>query len=168
MNCRYCEEQLSDYMEDALGVEERNAVKLHLAECSLCSELVVGIAEVMNMARTFPAYEAPPWLPTRILGNTPRIVRETWLDTLTSVVHWVVQPRIAMVFFSSTLVLSWMFSLAGMSPTQVVRVARDPAVLYYQAGTLANRLYTSAIRSYNRAPLVTEIRSQIERLREIS
>ena len=73
-----------------------------------------------------------------------------------------------MVFFTSTLVLSWMSSLAGISPTEVARVARDPAVLYYEAGTFANRVYTSAIRTYNRAPLVTEIRSQIEQFREIS
>jgi predicted anti-sigma-YlaC factor YlaD len=168
MNCTHCEEQLSDYMEDALSTEERNAVQLHLAECSACRELMKGIAAVMSLARTFPTHEAPPWLSTRILASTPRIARETWLDTLRAVARWAAQPRIAMVFFSSTLVLSWMGSLAGISPTQVIRVARDPAVLYYEAGTLANRAYTSAIRSYNRAPLVTEIRAQIEVLREIS
>jgi hypothetical protein len=63
--------------------------------------------------------------------------------------------------------VGWLGSLAGVSP-DIGSLVRNPAAIYYSAGDLAGRAYDSAVRSFYRAPLVTEIRSQIERLREIS
>ena len=168
MNCTHCEEQLSDYVENALSVVERSAVELHFRECRDCAGLVAGVTEVMSLAAAFPRLSPPAWLVTSILANTSRVARETWLDTLTAAVRWAAEPRIAMAVLASTLMLSWMGSIAGLTPNNLIAVARDPAILYYEAGTLVNRAYGGAVRSYYRAPLVTGIQAQIERLREIS
>jgi anti-sigma factor RsiW len=168
MNCAQCEEQISDLLENALNATQRSAVELHLQSCHACTELLAGMTEVLAWGKSFPVYEAPAWLPTRIIANTPRIARESWLDTLTSVGRWIIEPRTAMALFTATLVLSWLGSLAGISPGNWTTVVRDPAAIYYGAQGLVNRAYDEAVRSYYRSPLVTQIQSRIEQLREIS
>jgi anti-sigma factor RsiW len=168
MNCTHCEEQMSDLLENALTANQRSAVELHLQSCSACTELLAGMTEVLAWGKTFPVYQAPVWLPARIIANTPRIERERWLDTIASVGRWIIEPRTAMALFTAVLVLSWMGSLAGISPSGWTTVVRDPASIYYGAQGLVNRAYDEAVRSYYRSPLVTQIQSRLEQLREIS
>ena len=167
MNCGTVEELASDYLEHALSVEPHRVVDEHLETCSACAELLAGMFEVLSAGRVFPVYEPPAWLATRILANTPRIARESWTDTIASIWKWIVEPRMAMGIFTATLVLGWMGSIAGISPNWV-SVVRHPAGIYYGAHTLVDRAYDEAIRKYYRSPLVTEIQSRIEQLREIS
>ena len=167
MNCIHCEERLSDYLENSLRPAEHSAVGLHLQSCAACSELLAGMTEVLSWGRTFPVYEAPAWLPMRIIANTPRIARESWLDTLASVWKWMFEPRTAMAVFTATLVLGWLGNLAGISPDWT-DVVRNPAAIYYGAQGAMNRAYDGAVRRYYRSPLVTEIQNRIEQLREIS
>ena len=167
MTCPHCEEQMSDYLENTLSAAERSAVDLHFQSCTACSELLAGMTEVLAWGKTFPVHEAPAWLAMRIIANTPRVARESWLDTVASVWKWIVEPRTAMAFFTATLVLGWMGSLAGISPNWAA-VVRDPAAIYYGAQGAVNRAYDEAIRRYYRSPLVSEIQTRIEQLREIS
>lgn len=167
MNCTYCEERLSDYLESSLSPEETSAVSLHLEACPACSELLAGVMEVVALGKTFPVHEVPPWLPARIIANTPRIARENWVDTLASVWKWIVEPRTAMALFTATLVLGWLGNLTGISPNWTT-VFRNPSAIYYGAQGAMDRVYGGAIRRYYRSPLVTEIQSRIEQLREIS
>lgn len=167
MNCAHCEERMSDYLENALSASERAAMQLHFQSCRACSELLAGVTEVMAWGKSFPVYEAPQWLATRIIANTPHFARETWLDTLRAIGKWIIEPRTAMAVFTATLVLSWLGNIAGISPNWPA-VVRDPAAIYYGAEGLANRAYDEAIRAFYRSPLITQIYSRIDRLREIS
>jgi anti-sigma factor RsiW len=167
MNCIKVEELLSDYLENTLSVDNRLLVDTHLQSCHACSELLAGMTEVVAWGKSFPVYEAPSWLATRIVANTPRVSRESWLDTLTAVGKWLVEPRTAMAVFTATLVLGWMGSVAGISP-DMVRSVRTPSAIYYGAHSALNRAYGEAVRKYYRSPLVSEIRTRIEQLREIS
>jgi anti-sigma factor RsiW len=158
---------MSDYLESALSAADRAAVELHLQSCSACSELLAGIADVLAWGRSFPVHPAPDWLAPRIIANTPRVVRESWLDTIASIWKWVIEPRTAMAVFTATLVLGWMGSVAGISPDWGT-VVRNPSAIYYGAQGAANRAYDEAIRKVYRSPLVSEIQTRIEQLREIS
>jgi anti-sigma factor RsiW len=160
MNCRFCEERMSDYLENALGVAERSAMADHLSACESCAALLNGIREVMVWSQNFPVYDAPPWLATRIIANTPHVVRETWQDTVAAIGRWLIEPRTAMGLLTTVLMFGWLGSLAGISP-DIGSFIRNPSAVYY-------RVYDEAVRSFYRAPVVTEIRSQIERFREIS
>jgi len=168
MNCSQCEERLSDYLEGALGQVERDAVALHLEQCLACNELANGMSEVLAWGKSFPVYEVPAWLPVRIIANTPRVEHERWTDTLAAAWKWLRDPRIAMGVFTATLVLGWMGSLAGISANQAAAVIRNPAAIYYDAHGAVNRAYDEAVRRYYRSPVVTQIRTRIEQLREIS
>ena len=167
MNCAYCELRMSDYLDDALSASDRSAMESHLQSCVACNEVLAGMREVMAWGRSFPAYEAPAWLPARIIANTPRMTRETWTDTLASIWKWIAAPRTAMAVFTATLVLGWMGNLAGISPDWP-SVVRNPTTIYYGAQRTLNRAYDEALRTYYRSPLVTGIRTRIEQLREIS
>ena len=167
MTCTHCEERMSDYLENTLSAAHRAIVDLHLRSCTACSELLAGMSEVLSWGKTFPVHEAPAWLPMRIIANTPRVARESWLDTITSIWKWIIEPRTAMAVFTATLVLGWMGSLAGISPNWAA-VVRDPTGIYYGAQGAMNRAYDEAIRRYYRSPLVSEIQTRIEQLREIS
>jgi len=161
MNCTQCEERMSDYLENAIGLE-RDAVESHLKTCRSCSELLAGMKDVLLWARDFPVYDVPAWLPSRILANTPRVVQETWWDTLAAVGRWFIEPRTAVGLLTAILMVGWLGSAAGISSVgDVVNLAENPAATCYS-------VYDDAVRAFYRAPLVTEIRSQIERLREIS
>ena len=161
MNCAHCEERISDYLDDGLRGSERAAMELHLKECTACAELLSGIHEVVEWGAGFAAYEPPPWLAGRIIANTPRMVRETWLDILTSVGRWFLEPRTAMGLLTAVVMIGWMGSMAPLSASDWSSLVRNPSAIYYRA-------YDEAVRSFYRAPLVTEIRAEIERLREIS
>lgn len=156
MNCEQCEERMSDYLENVLSVVERQSIELHLQRCRACMELFAGMKEVMTWGRSFPVYEAPGWLPARILANTPVIARETWLDTLVSIGRWFIEPRTAMSVFTATLVLGWLGSMANISPNWGA-IVRDPSTIYYEA-----------VRAYYRSPLGIQIQSRIEQFLENS
>lgn len=167
MTCTQCEDRLSDYLDNALNADNRRELDGHLQSCSACSDLLAGMMEVVAWGRTFPVYEAPSWLVPRIIANTPRVSRESWLDTIGAIGKWLVEPRTAMAVFTATLVLGWMGSIAGISPDWF-RTVRTPGAIYYGAHSALNRAYDEAVRKYYRSPLVTEIETRIEQLREIS
>jgi len=167
MNCGHCEERMSDYLEGALSESERNDVDLHLRYCAGCRELLAGMTEMLAWAKAFTVHEPPLWLPARIIANTPRIARESWLDTLAAAWKWIVDPRAAMGVFTAVLMLGWLGSLAGISPDWRF-VVRNPSAIYYDAQGAFNRAYDEAVRRYYRSPLVTQIKTRIEQLREIS
>lgn len=156
MKCGECEELMSDYIENALNPSVRGVFTLHLHSCRTCTDLLAGMREVLAWAKGFPAYEAPAWLPARIVANTPVVARERWIDTLVHIGRWIVEPRTALAIFTSALVLGWLGGTAGISPDWGT-VVRDPGAVYYQV-----------VRAAYRSPLVTEIESRIEQLMEIS
>ena len=167
MTCLQCEERLSDYLEGALSLAERETMDLHLQSCAACRELSAGITEVMAWGKSFPVHEPPPWLPARIVANTPRVARESWIDTIAAAWKWIIDPRAAMGVFTAVIVLGWLGSFAGISPNWT-SVIRNPTAVYYAAQGAMNRAYDEAIRRYYRSPLVNEITARIGQLREIS
>jgi predicted anti-sigma-YlaC factor YlaD len=117
MNCNHCEELTSDYLEGALSQAEHDSMDLHLQSCTACSELLASMTEVLKWGKAFVVHEAPAWLPARIVANTPRLKRESWLDTLAAAWRWTVDPRAAMGVFTAMLVLGWQSrrNLAGLA-----------------------------------------------------
>ena len=171
MNCTTCEDRLSGYLENVLEAQERASVEMHLQSCSLCSELLHGVRDVMQWGRDLPVQLPPPWLSTRIISNTPHVVRITWRDWAANVWRNVAEPRFALALLTSTLMLGWMGSLAGISARDVAMV-RHPSAIYYRMGGLANRMYGGAVRSIYSSPIVNAIQcqlhSRIEQFRETS
>jgi hypothetical protein len=171
MNCTYCEDRLSDYLENGLDSQERASVAMHLQSCSGCNELLEGVRNVMRWGRELPVQLPPPWLSHRIIANTPQVVRITWRDWATTAWRNLVEPRFALSLLTSTIMLGWMGSLAGISMEDVAMV-RHPSAIYYRMEGAANRLYGGAVRSIYSSPILNAIQcqlhSRIEQFRENS
>jgi anti-sigma factor RsiW len=171
MNCTYCEDRLSDYLEGALNPVERGLVEDHIKSCTACNELLDGVRSVMHCGSDLPAQSPPPWLASRIVSNTPHVIRVTWRDWIVGVWRNIAEPRFALALLTSILMLGWMGSLAGITCADVAMV-RHPSAIYNRMGGWANRLYGDAVRSYYSSPLVNaiqcQIHSRIEQFRENS
>jgi anti-sigma factor RsiW len=158
MNCAYCEERLSDYLENTLPAAEREALDSHFLSCPACTALKEGVREVMQWGRSFPAESAPEWLPARIVANTPTVIRITWGDWLAAAWRGVSEPRFAMSLLTSVVVIGWMGSLAGFTASDVAML-RHPAAIYGGVQGWMNRAYGDAVRLSS--PVVNEIQCQI-------
>jgi anti-sigma factor RsiW len=171
MNCIHCEDRISDYLEGTLNPAERGLVEEHLKSCSACSELLDGVRNVMQWGRDLPAQGPPPWLVSRIVANTPQVIRVTWRDWIVGVWKNVSEPRFALSLLTSILMLGWLGSLAGITPSDMAMV-RHPSAIYHRMGGWANRLYGDVVRSYYSSTIVNaiqcQIHSRIEQLRENS
>ena len=171
MNCTHCEDRLSDYLEGALDAVERGAVEEHLKSCTACNELLDGVRTVMHWGSELPVQLPPAWLASRIVSNTPHVIRVTWRDWIVGVWKNVCEPRFALALLTSILMLGWMGSLAGITLADVAMV-RHPSAIYNRMGGWANRLYGDAVRSYYSSPLVNtiqcQIHSRLEQFRENS
>jgi len=171
MNCAYCEDRLSDYLENSLAAQERASIEMHLQSCSGCSELLNGVRDVMQWGRDLPVQIPPLWLSTRIVANTPQVVRITWRDWAVGAWKKVAEPRIALAMLTSTIMLGWMGNLAGVSAADFAMV-RHPSAIYYRMEGMANRVYGNAVRTLYSSPLVNAIQcqlhSRIEQFRENS
>ena len=143
----------------------------HLKVCSLCSELFDGVRNVTRWGREWPEQLPPPWLASRIIANTPQLIRVTWSDWIVGVWKKVSEPRFALSLLTTTLMVGWMGSLVGITLSDVAMV-RHPSAIYYRMGGWANRMYGDAVRSYYGSPLVNaiqcQIHSRIEQFRENS
>jgi predicted anti-sigma-YlaC factor YlaD len=171
MNCNYFEDRLSDYLEDALDPVERPAVELHFQTCAACSVLLQGVQQVMQWGREFPAEPAPQWLATRIVANTPIVVRITWRDWVSMAWRSVSDPRFAMSLLTAVLMIGWMGSVTGLTAADLSMV-RTPSTIVDGVEGWANRVYGDAVRNIYSSPLVNSIQRQIhtgiEKFRENS
>ena len=160
MNCAFCEEHLSDYLEDSLGLADRVAMENHLQFCDLCRELMEGVQSVILVGNALPVETPPAWLADRIIANTPQVVRLTWRDSIRAAWTQFCEPRFALGLLTSTLVLGWMGSVAGISAPDP-SMLRHPSAIYYGIEGWANRVYGDAVRNYYSSPLVNAIQCQI-------
>ena len=171
MNCANCEERLSDYLEQALPQDLMEAMEEHFTACAMCRELRDDVALIMDMRVHVAVHTPPPWLGGRIVASTPQVVRVTWRDLFAGIWQGLYEPRFAMSLLTATIVMGWMSSLAGFTPSMGAFI-RNPAAIYYGMEGAVHRAYGEAVRNYYRSPLVNQIQYQIhtriEQLRENS
>ena len=165
MNCAHCEERLSDYLEDALNTSERLELEAHLQVCNACSDLLRSVRTVMRWGRDLQEQAPPAWLSSRIVANTPVVVRITWRDWVVNVWKGVCEPRFALSLLTSVFMLGWMGQLAGFSAADVSMV-RHPSAIYQRMGGWAVRAYGDAVRVYYSSPVVRTIQCQISRIEQ--
>ncbi|MBC7931989.1 MAG: zf-HC2 domain-containing protein [Rubrivivax sp.] len=71
MNCEKCQEQLSDFLDGALGHREHASMSAHLAACPECAaareefHAIIGAARTMRESLHTPANEGAMWMRVR-------------------------------------------------------------------------------------------------------
>jgi predicted anti-sigma-YlaC factor YlaD len=156
MNCKDCEERMSDYLERTLENQVRSAVEAHLRSCGNCSELFAGIAHVIETGKSFPVHDPPLWMASRIVANTPAFERKTLRAAIAASWRSLGEPRTALAIFTAAVVFGW---VGG----ETVREA-----IFNKAESVMSCTYDRAIRSYYRSPVIIEIHSRFDQLLENS
>lgn len=67
MKCHTAETKLSEYVDDALGQEERRALESHLAECSECRRELAALQRTAEAIRALPRHAAPSGFASRLM-----------------------------------------------------------------------------------------------------
>jgi len=160
MNCAYCEERLSDYLEHSLSAEDSQAMDLHFQSCRDCSELLAGVRDVIQWGKAYEVPPVSPWLPAKIVANTPRVIRITWIDWVRQAWRGIAEPRFAMALLTSTLFFGWLGNATGITAADLALV-RQPTAVYYGVEGWAQRIYGDAIRSIYSSSIVNSIQCQI-------
>lgn len=119
----------------------------------------------MRWGKDLQEQAPPPWLSSRIVSNTPLVVRITWRDWAVNVWKGVLEPRFALSLLTSIFMLGWMGQLAGITAADVAMV-RHPSAIYHRMGGWANRAYGDAVRGYYSSSVVRTIQCQISRIEQ--
>jgi hypothetical protein len=68
MRCEQAQDQLSDYLDQALSAPERQALDAHMAECADCRRELEELRLVTELLHAVPAEPMPEMLPNRIFA----------------------------------------------------------------------------------------------------
>jgi hypothetical protein len=60
MNCKQCEEMLSDFLDDTLDDSERLSLGMHLRECVPCCMMRIEVAAIISLGREIRMEQSPP------------------------------------------------------------------------------------------------------------
>jgi len=95
----------------------------------------------------------------------------TVMDWIRSAWRTVSEPRFAMALMTSTLMIGWLGSSAGITASDL-SIVRSPTAVYYGVEGWANRVYGDAVRNLYSSTIVNSIQchihSRIEQFRENS
>lgn len=68
MNCTQIHNFLDDYLDDAISADEKNAIELHISDCTSCHQLVEETKAIRRALRSLPVAEASPDFEDRVFS----------------------------------------------------------------------------------------------------
>jgi len=159
--CEQTEARLSEYIDQLLEPEERQAFATHLAGCPGCSRLEAQVGRWVARIGKLEAIEAPPRLVYRILEQTlgPRKVQGASLAWLRSLF----QPRFAMGVVTVALSAAILSQALGIEWRQLSAADLTPTNLYRAADRKAHLIYARGVKFVNDLRVVYEIQSRLQR-----
>jgi len=142
-NCAFTEERLSDFLDQTLTAEEREACAAHAASCASCSELLARVGELTSRMHALEELPEPNFLARRIIHSTQsaqRARREFWGWSGWLGLIW--QPRFAIGFATVAATVMILAHAAGvrritpadLSPVNLARAGNRQAHLTYARG----------------------------------
>lgn len=160
-NCEQIEARLSDYIDQFLDAEERQAFTAHAAGCARCARLVAQVSGLVTQVRRLEPVETPPRLIYNILDRTlgPRRAKEArpgWL-------RWVFQPRFVMGVATMALSVAIVSQALGIEWGQISAPDLAPANLYRAADRRVHLIYARGVKFVNDLRVVYEIQSRLQR-----
>src|SRR3990172_469459 len=69
MNHNDIRHKLSEYIDNALSADEREAVEAHLKSCHVCSDALAELQKTVEHIKTVEELEPPPWMTQKIMSK---------------------------------------------------------------------------------------------------
>jgi anti-sigma factor RsiW len=159
MTCVELEELMADYLDLALGADQKATVEAHLAECPECSELARDASGAIAFMERAAPVDLPPVLMSKILaelnaGQSRAVVKASWIERLLGPrAGTILQPRFAMGLAMTILSLAMLGRAAGTS---------DPARIWTMAGNRMIRTWDRAVKGYENLALAGGMESPLD------
>jgi hypothetical protein len=161
-NCALTEERLSDFLEGALAVEEREACAAHASNCAACSEMLARVSGLVGAMHAIEPLPEPNFLARRIVNNTLR-ARKRGSD-LASWSGWMGllwQPRFAMGIATVAVTIMILAHAAGMQLNHLSPADLNPVNLVRAGNRQAHLTYARGEKFVNDLRVVYEIRAML-------
>lgn len=78
MKCKQARKRISQYIDDELVLDEKEAFALHIRDCAACREVLEETLAVSTMFADAERYSAPYGFATRVMANLEE-QDQTWL-----------------------------------------------------------------------------------------
>jgi hypothetical protein len=160
-NCTFTEDKLSDFLSGVLTAEENEALSVHAAGCTDCSQLIRDVESLVNRMHELAPMEAPRYLAGKILSQTlapPRQHATGWFDWLSII--W--QPRFAMGLATIAASLMIVLHAVNVRPGQLTIADLNPAVLVRGANRQAHLDFARSVKFVNDLRVIYEIESRLQ------
>lgn len=164
LSCAEFETLLADWIDETLGVPEREAFVRHLESCAACAALLEDASSAVAFMERAADVEMPPALVSKILQAT----NSGWEFKLRGrgVSGWinrtfapVLRPRVVM---GAVLTLVSMTMLTRCAPEKTLSPSDlDPVRLWASLDDRTHRVWDRAVKSYESMRLVYEVKNQI-------
>ncbi len=69
MNCDDIRDLFTGFIDDALSEEEKDAIRTHLASCTLCSKKLKELRQTVVLVNNLGEVEPPPWFTQKIMSQ---------------------------------------------------------------------------------------------------
>jgi anti-sigma factor RsiW len=78
MGCKVVKNMLSEFIDDELAPEQKEAVKLHLQGCAACRMEVEELGAVHGLFASAERFSAPYGFSTRVMANLEEVRESIW------------------------------------------------------------------------------------------
>jgi len=78
MKCPVVKNMLSEFIDDELAPEQKEAVNLHLRECAACRMEVEELRAVHDLFASVERFSAPYGFSTRVMANLEEVRESIW------------------------------------------------------------------------------------------
>jgi anti-sigma factor RsiW len=160
MTCAELEILICDYVDGALGPEQRSEVERHLEECPACAELARDSAAAVAFMERAADVESPPELITRILFDAPwskSSHRSGVRGTLRRWLEPVMQPRLVMGALMTILSFTMLGRFIPMR--QLTAADLRPATVWATLDDGAHRVWARSVKYYENLKVVYQIQA---------
>lgn len=166
--CEHTEQRLSDYIDQALHVNDRRAFDAHVNSCPNCTALVSRVSRLVTRMQLMEDVAPPPRLALNILDRTigPRETAKGWSGFLHGFKS-LLSPRMAYGFLSAGVTLMVLLSASGFSWRKPKLADLAPANIYRNADRQVHLVYAQSTRFVSGLRVVYEIQTRLREENEI-
>jgi len=168
--CEQFEILLADYIDGELSsaarAGDRAAFEQHMAGCAACAALAEDAQSAVAFMEITADVEPPPALLTKILHETNsgwefKLQAKGIRGRINRFFRPVLQPRFVMSAMLTLMSVTMLSRCAGAPKTKLTAADLDPVRIWSSLDDRTHRIWDRALKSYESARLVFEIRSQI-------
>ncbi len=157
--------QISEYLENQLGLATQAEMEAHFTTCAECREMAEGVREVMELCQAAEPLQPSPWLISKIIQATTGQRQPSWWERLLGSIRPVLQPRVVYGISMAVFSISFILHAANVNIRSLTLRDLNPGTWAYRANSKGHLLVARAEKYYYDLRVVYEIQNRLRELR---